>query len=89
VKGPLKSTGQLPFMAHTGKFLRRSTLFFPKASLSRGDGDYRFALDINGYSAKPVVISVENGIPSTDRIEFQMPCTKAETLQSAESKDQE
>ena len=53
------------------------------ARVGWGDGDYRFSLKIGKHDAQPVIVTIQDGEPSTRSIEFRMPVTKAEALRSA------
>ncbi len=44
------------------------------------DGDYQFALHLERCQSAPVAVTLRNGQPTTERIEFRMPCTRAEAL---------
>jgi hypothetical protein len=83
--------GKPPFTFTSSNGLYRR-LLHSNAILSNyraGDGDYTMALRIGDYDATPVTVTLKDGQLSWHTLEFQMPCTKAEALRSAESKAQE
>lgn len=83
VEGPLNSP-KLRQRRQKGKSLSRDRLWWRDARFnSRGDGDYRFTLKLGAMESEPALVSVTNRQPSQNPIEFHMPCTKAEALQSA------
>ncbi|MFO0917378.1 MAG: hypothetical protein U0872_03575 [Planctomycetaceae bacterium] len=50
---------------------------------NKSDGDYHLTLKVGDFESEPVTVHVEKGkSTSPDRIEFKMPCTKAEALRS-------
>jgi hypothetical protein len=44
------------------------------------DGEYRLTLRVGPYAAEPVIVRIQNNTAERHRIEFRMPCTKAEAL---------
>jgi hypothetical protein len=60
--------------------LTRTRLWWPPSAWGNGNGDYQLSLKLGDYESEPVTVTVQDGKPSIDRIEFVMPCTKAEAL---------
>ncbi len=83
VTGPFvdgRSTGSF---AHMSTGLRRQSMWWDtKQFQGRTDGEYHFTAKLNGIESAPAVVTIEAGLPSVSRIEFLMPCTKAEALAS-------
>lgn len=44
------------------------------------DGEYRFSLQLGHYEAEPVIILIEQGIPSVQEFEFRMPVTRKRAI---------
>jgi len=60
--------------------LTRNRLWWPPSEWDNGDGDYQLVLKLGDYESEPVTVTVQNGKPSLERVEFVMPCTRTEAL---------
>ncbi|MBS0204527.1 MAG: hypothetical protein JSS49_16615 [Planctomycetes bacterium] len=84
VSGPIvdgHSTGR--FAQMSSKLTRRTMWWDTQQFQGRTDGEYHFTAKLDGIESAPAIVKIQGGYPDVSRIEFRMPCTKAEALRSA------
>lgn len=70
------------YSTRVSRNLTRKDLFWGRDFWERIDGGCELKLSLGEFESEPVQIEVQQGVPSPSVVEFRMPCTKAEALQS-------
>lgn len=84
VSGPVidgRSTGS--FAQISSNLTRRTMWWDTKQLQGRTDGDYHFTAKLGGLESAPAIVKIQAGQADIDHVEFRMPCTRAEAMQSA------
>ena len=84
VSGPIidgRSTGS--FAQMSSKLTRRTMWWDTQQFQGRTDGEYHFTAKLGGIESAPAVVKIQAGQADVDHVEFRMPCTMAEAMQSA------